>query len=446
MLNNPLGRKVIMDPIHGYIDIPSYALEIIDTPQFQRLRYLKQLGVSYFIFPGASHNRFEHSVGVFHLARTFMERIRNEQPELEVTNDEFKCVTLAGLCHDLGHGPFSHAFEAWVRRDFPLLNFHHEDMSLKLFDLMVDENSIDMSSDNTRLIKAFIKGENYRSERHWLFDIVANRRNSIDVDKFDYISRDSYSIGIKSSYDSSRLLRFSRVIDDEICYYAKESYNIYEMFHTRYSLFKQIYLHRVGNSIEHMISDIFSLANGSLKISSKLDTAEEYQTLTDDILLRIEYSKKADLKDARDLVRRLRKRQLYTFVDEFILSTNDESVLKVTPQQIYDCKDFDSVIDVNNIIVSPCECNYAMKKRNPVDNVSFYNSLGEPSKFRIPKEQVSLLIPEQFSETFVRIYSKDSKQVEAIQKAFRNYLQQVGHNPENISPLKPKIKVNRLPM
>ncbi len=130
---------------------PSWPYQFIDTPQFQRLRYLKQLGTTSFVFPGAQHSRFEHSIGVSHLAHQMITRIRSQQPELNVTDTEVKvcvhcvcvcpCVsvplcclflwacgrtrltpdsaqliTLAGLCHDLGHGPFSHAFEAWMHK------------------------------------------------------------------------------------------------------------------------------------------------------------------------------------------------------------------------------------------------------------------------------------------------------------------------------------------
>ena len=80
----------------------------------------------------------------------------------------------------------------------------------------------------------------------YLFDVVANNRNSIDVDKFDYLERDCYYLGVKSAFDFSRLMRFSRVVNDQITYYFKECYNIYELFHTRYSLHKKIYHHRVG--------------------------------------------------------------------------------------------------------------------------------------------------------------------------------------------------------
>lgn len=87
-----------------------------DTPQFQRLRDLKQLGVTHFIFPGASHHRFEHSIGVSVLANRVINGLKFRQPELDVSERDIKCVTLAGLCHDLGHGPFSHAFEEWLHR------------------------------------------------------------------------------------------------------------------------------------------------------------------------------------------------------------------------------------------------------------------------------------------------------------------------------------------
>ncbi|CAJ0630164.1 11754_t:CDS:2 [Entrophospora sp. SA101] len=353
--------KQINDPIHGYMEFDDWAIEVIDTPEFQRLRNLKQLGTTYFVYPGASHNRFEHCLGVGHLSNKLLKQLYKNQPELKSGSFEsdLKCVTLAGLCHDLGHGPFSHVFD---NRVIPKLKLGHEEGSVKMFDHLIDENHIDLNPEEVKLIKSLITGKDpsrnksENSGREFLFDIVANKRNSIDVDKFDYLERDCYNIGIKSSYDSSRLMKFSRVIDDQICYSHKESHNIYELFHTRYSLHKKVYQHPVATAIDHMLADALVMANDVFKFSE---------------------------------------------------SIFDPNLMALNRSDFHE----------EDIIVHKHKINYSKKSDNPVDSVKFYKKHCDKDR-----NETSYLAPEQFEEVVIRIYTKKPDQLGKIQNAFRGLI------------------------
>lgn len=257
----------MFDPIHSYIQMDDMALQFLDTPEMQRLRDLKQLGTTYYVFPGASHNRFEHCVGVGHLAGRLIDRFAFSQPELLIDERVRNCVRIAGLCHDIGHGPFSHVFDnLFMKTVAPEAKFKHEEMSVKLIDFMVDNNNIDIAAEDVSLIQDLIVASDRpprSGEDAFVYEIVANGKTGIDVDKFDYLARDTFNLGIKSSYDYTRLMEFSRVINGEICYHAKEVFSVYEMFHTRYSLFKQIYQHRAAKAIEFMVTDVLVEADAA---------------------------------------------------------------------------------------------------------------------------------------------------------------------------------------
>ncbi|KAF8926125.1 SAM domain and HD [Haplosporangium bisporale] len=154
------SEKYINDPIHGHVLLDHTVLSYIDTPQFQRLRDLKQLGSAYYVFPGATHNRFEHSIGTSHLAGELVERFRDTQPELEITESDVKCVKLAGLCHDLGHGPFSHIFDnEFINRAIPGSTWTHEQGSEMMLEYLVEDNNIDIDAEELSFIKDLIMGE-----------------------------------------------------------------------------------------------------------------------------------------------------------------------------------------------------------------------------------------------------------------------------------------------
>ncbi|XP_046543685.1 deoxynucleoside triphosphate triphosphohydrolase SAMHD1-like [Haliotis rubra] len=159
--------KIFKDPIHGTIRVSGLCLMIIDTPQFQRLRYLKQLGGGYFVYPGATHNRFEHSIGTYYLAGKFARILREKQPE-QFEEDDIKCIEIAGLCHDLGHGPFSHVFDKrFIPRVKPDSKWKHEDASVKMLDHLLEDNEdvkkafdkFDTNGSRLKLIKDIILGQ-----------------------------------------------------------------------------------------------------------------------------------------------------------------------------------------------------------------------------------------------------------------------------------------------
>uniref|UniRef100_A0A8C7X5B6 HD domain-containing protein n=1 Tax=Oryzias sinensis TaxID=183150 RepID=A0A8C7X5B6_9TELE len=365
---------VFNDSIHGHVELHPLLVQIIDTPQFQRLRYIKQLGGGYFVYPGASHNRFEHSIGVAYLAGLQARTLRENQPELNITDKDILCVEIAGLCHDLGHGPFSHLFDQmFMPQACANEKWKHEDASVEMFEYLLEKNKEHLTEmENSGLedndlvfIKELILGEPLREEsspsdwpykgreedKSFLYEIVSNKQNGIDVDKFDYFARDCHHLGLKNNFDHMRYFKFTRVIGVEknklkrkhICSRDKEAGNLYDLFHTRNRLHRRAYQHKVTKNVEIMIKDALLKANNQIQFEGK---NEKFYTLS----------------DAKD---------------------DMEAYIQLTVTYSYGKGDKD-----------PVECSYFYKK-------------DEPGKaFQISKQQVSNFLPECFLEQTIRLYWK----------------------------------------
>uniref|UniRef100_A0A8C6T9R5 HD domain-containing protein n=1 Tax=Neogobius melanostomus TaxID=47308 RepID=A0A8C6T9R5_9GOBI len=380
--------QVFHDPIHGHMEFDPILVKIIDTPQFQRLRNLKQLGGVYFVYPGASHNRFEHSLGVAHLAGQLVQNLKEKQPELKIDDRDVRCVEIAGLCHDLGHGPFSHMFDGmFIPKARPDRQWKHEEASVKMFEHMVQklkDNGFDLLSelkklnetnvgDDLEFIKEMINGPekgHYKgrpSNKSFLYEIISNKRNGLDVDKFDYFARDCHHLGIKNSFDHRRFLHFARVCDVDgqlqICTRDKELSNIYEMFHTRSCLHRKAYQHKTNKIIELMITEALLKADPILKISKKIDDMDQYCKLSDCIFEEILYSSRNDLKEAREILEKVVSRELYRYLGK----TKKEEMPKVTEISAFD---------------------FGMKEKNPMENLHFYSKSDKTKAFKIPSAQV----------------------------------------------------------
>ncbi|KAL7399569.1 hypothetical protein ABVT39_026735 [Epinephelus coioides] len=356
--------KVFNDPIHGHMELHPLLVKIIDTPQFQRLRNIKQLGGAYFVYPGASHNRFEHSIGVGYLAGKLVKALHARQPELDITERDILCVQIAGLCHDLGHGPFSHLYDGmFIPKARPGKEWKHENASVQMFDHLVERNGLQQEMERYGLvlpqdqifIKEMIAGplkkrqwpyKGRPKDKSFLYEIVANKTNGIDVDKFDYLSRDCYHLGIQNNFDHLRFLKFARVCEvdgqkdlKQICTRDKEVFNLYDLFHTRYSLHRRACQHRVHSIIENMIAEAFVKADEHIKIEGSggkmftLSTAiadmEAFTKLTAEevVIEKVLNSSSKELAESREYLHKI----IFEKLSDLLREENSE---KLTQEQI----------------------------------------------------------------------------------------------------------------
>lgn len=221
--------SVFNDPIHGNITMGGICLRIIDTHEFQRLRDLKQLGTCDYVYSGATHTRFVHSIGVAYYAEKFVQTLQQNQPMLQITDKDILCVKIAGLCHDLGHGPFSHVFDGvFMTRMHPDgKKSRHEDWSINIFNYLLQKNNIvledyGLTSQDKLFIEEIIRGTDEKDrqgrsyDKFYLYDIVNNGRSGLDVDKLDYFQRDIRYTNVNTNYNNfQRLLEFGRVLHAE---------------------------------------------------------------------------------------------------------------------------------------------------------------------------------------------------------------------------------------
>lgn len=384
--------KIIYDPIHKYMTFDSIILKIIDTVEFQRLKNIKQLGLCYYVFPGASHNRFEHSLGVCYLSGLLIDTIKMNQPELGISERTALLVKIAGLVHDIGHACFSHFFDHhFLHKKIPdSLYKEHEYRSGELFKYIVQKYNIGLTEEEVKTIINMIDpGEENTS---YLYQIVANKLNGLDCDKFDYIARDTYNVGLSYSFDASRLIKEARVIDDKICFPKKCYFEISDLYYTRYKLHKQIYTHNAVRSIEYMVLDILKELDNNINFVEKTTDISKFHHLTDSIL---DLSYFFQNERAIEIYENIRQRKLYKFVMEI----NENNFDKESFNEKIKSLKLNDIVIVDNI-----KLNYSMDEKNPLNFVSLYENFEI-----VNKDNLSFLYPQKFEEKVLKIYIKDKK-------------------------------------
>ncbi len=262
----------IKDPVHGYVYITEAEKEIIDSFPVQRLHRLRQLAGAEFVYPGANHTRFEHSVGVMYLAG-----LLSENPNLfqYLSEDEVQILRIAALLHDVGHGPFSHVFEHLLHK---FLDKTHEDLTTWVIQKSELSDILNNLGYDPEMIGKLAVGTLHRSGKAFMDQVI---RSAVDVDKLDFIVRDTYHTGAEYGYvDIFRLIHMLDVIDENLAVNLGALSALESFILARIESFKSIYFHRVGRAAQIMLAIAMEEAKDELGLVD-FKAVEEYLALND---------------------------------------------------------------------------------------------------------------------------------------------------------------------
>jgi HD superfamily phosphohydrolase len=236
-------KKILNDPIYGFVNVPyGIIFDLMEHPYFQRLRRIKQLSLTHYVYPGALHTRFHHALGALHLMTQAIETLRSKGTE--ITEEEAKAVSIAILLHDIGHGPFSHTLEN------TLINVTHEELSV----LFMEKLNVEFNGALSMTLDIFRD----KHPKKFLHQLVSSQ---LDMDRMDYLNRDSYFTGVHEGVIGyHRLIKMLAVHNDELVIEEKGIYSIEKFLVARRLMYWQVYLHKTVLSAELMLIQVLNRA------------------------------------------------------------------------------------------------------------------------------------------------------------------------------------------
>ena len=320
--------RIYRDAVHNIVRVetgtPNGRLigRLIDAREFQRLRRVRQLGLAYFAYQTAEHSRFTHSLGAFHLASRILERLGRKY---EITDEDKVAVEVAALLHDIGHGPFSHVIES-------VLGFHHEDFTIEAVlsgDTEIGQLLADHSETLANDVADIVRG---KFRRMALGQLVSSQ---LDVDRMDYLLRDSLMTGVKYGvYDLEWVMKSIQIDEesDQLCVAADGIYAVEDYLQARYYMFRQVYFHRTLRAAEAVLHSILKralwlnsegsppwhspgTAMNSILAGRKLTLSEHLSLDDSDFLFHIKQWSENDDSILSDLGDRFVNRRLFKAID-----------------------------------------------------------------------------------------------------------------------------------
>lgn len=255
-------KKIINDPVYGFITLKSELIfDIISHRYFQRLRHIKQLGLTDYVYPGALHTRFQHAIGAMDLMGKALDILRSKG--VEISNHEYEASQLAILLHDIGHGPFSHALE-----DSLLHNIGHESLSY----LFMDKLNADFGGALDMALRIFRNSY----PRKFFHELISSQ---LDIDRLDYLKRDSFFTGVlEGNVGVDRILAMLNVRADNLVVEQKGIYSIEDFLNARRVMYWQVYLHKTTVSAERMLVNLIRRAQALARAGERLAGSEALNT------------------------------------------------------------------------------------------------------------------------------------------------------------------------
>lgn len=257
------SHKILNDPVYGFITIPSELIfTIIDHPFFQRLRRIKQLGLTDYVYPGALHTRFHHAIGAMHLMSITLDQLRNKGTE--ISDEEYESALIAILLHDIGHGPFSHALEYSILQDVP-----HEKLSI----LAIEFFNRELGGKLNLTLRIFKN----QYERKFFHQLVSSQ---LDIDRLDYLQRDCFFTGVsEGTIGADRIIKMMAVKNDQVVIEEKGLYSIENFLSARRLMYWQVYLHKTTVSAEKMLINLIKRAKVLANQGEDLHVTKSFELL-----------------------------------------------------------------------------------------------------------------------------------------------------------------------
>ncbi len=398
----------IVDPIHDFIRVYDHELKIIDNPIFQRLRRIRQLSGAHLTYPAAQHTRFEHSLGVMHIASQ-AGKVLNEKGILK--SDDIDLLRLAGLLHDIGHGPFSHLFEEVIQQK----KFSHEDFGKEIILKSEIGDILSKNGYDKKLVTKIAFGD---SKLQYMNEIISG---ALSADMMDYLLRDGYFTGAEhAQIDHKRITQSLDVHKKKLALERSALYSFESMMHSRYQMFKAVYFHKTVRSAEVMLLEALRLSDDEFGFTSF--SIKEFVKLTDEyVLSTLISSKSSKLKRARQFAEDYQNRKLLKCVFERIL-TSRTNLGKSRTDELRTSISKKSKVDESEIFVDSSvtpSIPLAPSKNESKHIILISNENGKSTAQEMPISQIPVVSAISGFMNILRIYThqKNRKKVEIAAKS-----------------------------